>query len=453
MVIEQGLNVASGQTLGFSLWVGFRSVSSRHIFSLSVLLLSSLFVGLLLESETNAFQISAVDIRSVAPFRQTGSPLKVFVLAGQSNMQGHAKTSTIEVIGLDPETAPMLDEMTDENRAARVCENVWISSLGSSEKEKFGKLSVGFGAAQRGPKIGPEYTFGIYMQKLTNQPILIIKTAWGGKSLHTDFRPPSAGPFEFASDELERLKKSGKDVEKIKEERKAATGQYYRLMIEHIEKVLADIERVYPDYDPERGFELAGFVWFQGWNDMVNRQVYPNRAEPGGYDDYSQVLGHLIRDVRAELEAPNLPFVIGVMGAGGPVELYPPEKQRYAAVHSEFRKAMAAPAEWPEFKGNVTAVLTEKYWDMELESLRAKDRTLQKSVKAAKEKDQLNGQNEKQLLEKLRAETFDERERTLLVKGASNAEYHYLGSAKILGQIGRAFAESLFEMNVKEEQQ
>jgi alpha-galactosidase len=27
------------------------------------------------------------------------------------------------------------------------------------------------------------------------EPVLIIKAAWGGKSLHTDFRPPSAGPY------------------------------------------------------------------------------------------------------------------------------------------------------------------------------------------------------------------------------------------------------------------
>ena len=38
-------------------------------------------------------------------------PLKVFILAGQSNMQGHAKVSTFEHIGMDPATKPMLAEM------------------------------------------------------------------------------------------------------------------------------------------------------------------------------------------------------------------------------------------------------------------------------------------------------------------------------------------------------
>ena len=51
------------------------------------------------------------------------------------------------------------------------------------------------------------------MEKAYDGPILIIKTAWGGKSLNTDFRPPSAGPYEFSEAQLESLKKQGKDIE------------------------------------------------------------------------------------------------------------------------------------------------------------------------------------------------------------------------------------------------
>ena len=375
-------------------------------------------------------------------------PLKVFLLVGQSNMQGHAQLTTFDVIGLDPKTAPMLKEMRSDDGTPRVCEQVWISSIGSAEEETFGKLTAGYGATKRGPKIGPEFTFGIYMQKMVDEPILIIKTAWGGKSINTDFRPPSAGPYKFREEQLEAFEKQGKDIEKIKAEKAAATGVYYRLMIDHVKKVLKDIKRVYPDYKPEQGYELAGFVWFQGWNDMVNQQAYPNRSKPGGYDAYSEVLAHFIRDVRKDLSAPDLPFVIGVMGAGGPVEKYPPQKRRYAGIHSGFRQAMAAPAALPEFKGNVAAVWTEKYWDMELEQLRARDRELQNEVKALQQEDKLV-ENQKTALENRRAKAFAPREREILAKGASNAEFHYLGSAKILGQIGKAFAESLFEMMEK----
>jgi hypothetical protein len=43
-------------------------------------------------------------------------------------------------------------------------------------------------------------------------PILLIKTAWGGKSLHTDFHPPSAGPHGFNETQLAQFQKQGKAI-------------------------------------------------------------------------------------------------------------------------------------------------------------------------------------------------------------------------------------------------
>jgi hypothetical protein len=97
-----------------------------------------------------------------------------------------------------------------------------------------------------------------------------------------------------------------------------ATSHYYRLMIEHVRKVLDDVKRVYPGYDAAQGYELGGFVWLQGFNDMVDGHVYPNHNKTNRFDLYSKLLAHFIRDVRMDLAALNLPFVIGVMGVGGP---------------------------------------------------------------------------------------------------------------------------------------
>jgi alpha-galactosidase len=58
-------------------------------------------------------------------------PLKVFILAGQSNMQGHANVATFDSMADDPKTAPILKEMRDAGGKARVCEKVWIGSLPS----------------------------------------------------------------------------------------------------------------------------------------------------------------------------------------------------------------------------------------------------------------------------------------------------------------------------------
>ena len=135
-------------------------------------------------------------------------PLQVFILAGQSNMQGHAEVETFDYIGDDPATAPLLKEMRGAGGKPRVLDNVWISSIGclgdayADLTEKTGQLTAGFGAPEN--KIGPEFNFGIYMKKLLGEPILLIKTAWGGRSLHTDFRPPSAGPYVPTPEEAKR---------------------------------------------------------------------------------------------------------------------------------------------------------------------------------------------------------------------------------------------------------
>jgi alpha-galactosidase len=297
-------------------------------------------------------------------------PLKVFVLAGQSNMEGHAEVSTFDYIGKDPLTAPLLKEMRNPDGTPRVCDKVWMSYLtgpydGSANGEGLGKLTAGFGArgdqpTKDGGKIGPEFTFGIYMEKELKQPILIIKTAWGGRSLNTEFRPPSAGQYKLPKaiqDEWDKYPQGAHGVPKLEDRKKwqddkdAASGVFYRMMIEHVKKVLADPKRVCPAYDPKEGYELAGFVWLQGFNDLVDGTTYPGPDQPGKYDEYSDLLAKLIRDVRKDLSAPKMPFVIGVLGVGGESE------------NEVFRKAMAAPAAMPEFKGNVVAVETAPFWD------------------------------------------------------------------------------------------
>ncbi len=382
-------------------------------------------------------------------------PLKVFVLAGQSNMEGHAKVTAFDHLALDPQTVPILEKMRADDGAPRVCEDAWIAYFNGSDSggdDAHGKLTAGYGSrrdiSQDGGKIGPEFTFGIYMQQFLDEPILLIKTAWGGKALHTDFRPPSAGLYVFNESQLESMAKRGQDLEKIKADKATATGRYYRLMTAYVQRVLQDIKRVYPAYDAQQGYELAGFVWFQGWNDMVDRGTYPKRDQPGGYAQYSECLAHFIRDVRRDLSAPEMHVVIGVMGAEGPVNESTPE--RYRGLRQGFRDAMAAPASLPEFKGNVTAVLTEQYWDPELDAVakkldqvRGKARALRKANEGYPDKEgTISPKAQQEIVEQFRAELLTPRDLEVQ-KGITNAAYHYLGSPKIMAQIGKGFAEAM----------
>lgn len=363
-------------------------------------------------------------------------PLKVFILCGQSNMEGHAQTRTFSAIEKDPTTVDLFKEMVDAEGKPVACQDVWISYAfgdfsGNPIGRKAGQLTAGWGSQHHvgTGKIGPEFTFGITMHKLQGEPILLIKNAWGGKSLMVDFRPPSGG-------ELTDVKSKDK------------AGKYYALMIEHVKDVLADPKKVYPDYDPKEGYELAGFIWFQGFNDLVGSYpaTEPAKGKKGvkDYSEYSRLLACLIRDVRKDLSAPNLPFVIGILGVGG---------ESAGEGTMAFRNAMAAPADTDEFKGSVVNVFTERFWPTELDAVMAKVATI-KNEFAAREKqlknDGLSREDAKQEAAKIEAEKRAKIEQSLtpdelflLDNGISNQGFHYYGSAKFFAQVGKAFAEAM----------
>lgn len=332
--------------------------------------------------------------------------LKVFILAGQSNMQGTAHVKTLPYMAKDPKTKALHDKIVDDKGKFKVYKNVYVAALSEKALEKNGPLTVGFGSNLAKPEVcGPELAFGITVNEALGEPVLLIKTSWGGKSLFVDFRPPSAGSHSLGKNEAEKAK--------LKE----ATGHYYRLMTDHVKKVLSNLGKYHPAYSKSAGYEIAGFAWFQGWNDMVNGGVYPNRYKPGGYDAYTENMAHFIRDVRKDFNAPKMPFAIGVLGVGGPTKDY--EKDRYKGVHQYFRDAMAAPASMPEFKGNVKAILTEKFWPADVEAAEKKKRA--KKELSAEEKE-------------------------LLETGRSNQGFHYLGNIKCYSQIGEALAKAIIEM-------
>lgn len=377
-------------------------------------------------------------------FAAAPKPLKVFILAGQSNMEGHAKVETFDYIGDDPATAPLLQQMRGADGKAKVCDHVWISyftGIGDANGEGFGKLTAGYGSRQKpsedGGKIGPEFTFGLTMDRALDEPVLIIKTAWGGKSLYYDFRPPSAGPYPRTAADLEKDRNPQDNA-----------GHYYRLMIGHVKQVLGDIKRVCPAYDAKQGFEISGFVWLQGFNDMVDRNSYPilPKGDQGNrFAKYSEWLADLIRDVRKDLNAPKMPFVIGVMGVGGAKP-----NESIAA----FREAMAAPAALPEFKGSVAAVSTAPFWDEKLGAIADKhDQVRQmgyelktKNKKFANADGSMNEQQQREYLKQFEAKLISPEEAALWKRGASNAGYHYLGCAKTFALMGKAFAQTTLQL-------
>lgn len=253
-------------------------------------------------------------------------PVKVFILAGQSNMEGHGfivadpmkneGKGSLEYLAKDPATAGQFEHLLGRDGKWAMRDDVWIHYL-----DRKGKLTAGFGV--KDDRIGPELGFGWVLGDAYEEPVLLVKLAWGGKSLAKDFRPPSAG---------------------------GEIGLYYKEIIERTKAILRDLKKEFPEFG-DRGYEVSGFGWHQGWNDRINQSFN---------DEYEKNLANFIRDIRKDLGVKNLPFVIAETGMNGPEEKHPRALS--------LMKAQKSVAGHEEFRGNVAFVGTKAFWQPEDQS-------------------------------------------------------------------------------------
>ena len=226
-----------------------------------------------------------------------GRVARVFILAGQSNMEGQAVVDldgpsynegrgTLEAVFRDPTAAARLAHLRGPDGSWLTRDDVFVRYAREGRPLVVGPLGIGYAVYDGKHHFGAELQFGHVVGDFfatRGEPVLLVKTAWGGKSLFVDFRPPSAGPTTDAD---------GRAV--------PAPGLFYTRMITEVKAALAAVPATLPR--ATRG-ELAGFVWWHGWNDGVD----PKQAVPA----YEANLAALIRDVRRDLTAPDLPVVIG----------------------------------------------------------------------------------------------------------------------------------------------
>lgn len=301
-------------------------------------------------------------------------PVKVFLLAGQTDMAGKGAIKTLDWLGKDPQYGSLLQKIKKPDGSSVVQDHVWIYYPRDDRPAKGGKLTVGFGETDN--EVGPELVFGQVLGAYFPNPILLIKITKGDMSLAVESRPPSSG---------------------------GTAGPFYKHMIETVRRAMINLKYHCPAYQ-DQACEIAGFVWFQGWNDMI----FPDRRT-----QYESNLVNLIRDVRKDLGVPNLPVVIGEMGVEG---------KKAHATNLAFRKLQAAAVNRPEFKGNVALVRTSDYWDEQADALYRKGfdtRTYQWIDEDAKKQfEPMGGQ----------------------------PAFLYLGSGKIYALIGMGFGEAMKAM-------
>lgn len=188
--------------------------------------------------------------------------VKVFILAGQSNMEGPGQTKYLEENNMDN----LLKKRDD----------VWCVYAGRVS----GPLKPEYGFRRN--NFGPELLMGHTLGDSIDNDIILFKSAIGGTTLHVDWRPPSA------------VKRAGGEV-----------GPLYNDMIRRFHTMIRNLDTVLPGRKVKK-YEIAGFVWLQGESDCCEK------TEEGiGYQDfYKDNLDDFVADVRKDIGIPELPFII-----------------------------------------------------------------------------------------------------------------------------------------------
>jgi len=282
-----------------------------------------------------AFAVATAAGAGEAPAR---GPWRVFILSGQSNMEGKGAIKHLEQLLADEATAKTYRHLRDGDKWTER-PDVLIRYTNGDKIDKKGRLSVGF--ANPPDRFGCELQFGHVVGDRLKEQVLLIKVCWGGRSLRFDLRPPSSGPGDFEADWLAKTaKRAGWEGDPAK-----FVGHNYRDLVRLTHETLANLKTLFPDYDGS-GYELSGFVWFQGWNDML---------DAAHHSEYGPNLANLLRDLRTDLGVPDLPMIVGELGQSGTEQQIP---ERYRAKHMSFRAQQESVSKMPEFKDTVRYVPT-----------------------------------------------------------------------------------------------
>jgi alpha-galactosidase len=246
--------------------------------------------------------------------------------------------------------------LVDDNGNWTVRNDVWYKGVVTATANKW--LTVGCGSSEN--TIGPELGFGHVMGYYHDEPVIIIKASQGNRSLGWDLLPP--GSERYTVDGVTYAGYGDKDDSWSDTDPYTEVdwyaGKQYDDFVSETKKVLENFSTLFPQW-ADQGYEIAGFVWFQGHKD-TGSDVHADR--------YELNLVNFIKAFRKDLSAPDAPFVIATIGfhgwemSGNMLKV----AQAQLAVSGETGK-------YSEFKGNVLTVETRDFWRDESVSPKGQD--------------------------------------------------------------------------------
>jgi alpha-galactosidase len=271
-------------------------------------------------------------------------PVKVFILMGQSNMVGmgdinpETEQGTLTYLTKTEKKYPFL---VDDDGKWTVRKDVYYYDARVKKGSPLSPIS------NNGASIGPELGFGYVMGYILDEPVLILKSCIGNRSLGWDLLPPGSERYIVDGRTYAGYKDTPDSwVEgQPKKEVKWYAGKQYDDDMANAKAALESLAKIYPGYKGQ-GYEVAGFVWWQGHKDQ--NPVHASR--------YEQNLVRLIQCLRKDYGAPNAKFVLATIAFGG-WKLAEP-----GLTIANAQLAVGDPKKHPEFAGNVKCIEARGFW-------------------------------------------------------------------------------------------
>ena len=287
-------------------------------------------------------------------------PVQVYIMMGQSNMTGMGTKDSLEKSVKEKNKYQYL---VDADGKWTVRPDVRFVRITSDPKQGVTHnewLGTTLGATTSPPPgtIGVEYGIGHVIGNAVDAPVMLLKSCVGNRALGWHLLPPGSTRYEVGDKVYAAYREAPASWPKgtepppfdIKEgiftpkgDKPAGWygGKEYDDDTRNAKKVLAELDKHYPG---AKGYEIAGFFWWQGEKDAGN---------PAWAERYETNLVQLIKSLRKDFNAPNAKFVLATMG-----EAVKGKTGNNTAKIMEAHLAVSDPAKHPEFKGTVATVYT-----------------------------------------------------------------------------------------------
>lgn len=286
--------------------------------------------------------------------------VKVFIIMGQSNtlemgkVKGDKEGSLEYAVGTE-KLYPFMVNDDGQWTTRQDVRNVHV--MGSGGPGGRGGVKRNDWLTVSGNKIGIETGIGHQLGNALEEPVLILKSSIGNRSLGWDLLPPGSPSYEYELEVRDRKSKTAEKKtfvyagygesplswEKGTEPEPIGwkAGVQYDGDIARAKDVLSNLEKYYPG---ATGYEVAGFLWWQGDKDRYNE---------GHAAKYEQNLKNLIAALRRDFDAPKAKFVCATLGQTKREEADGNEKLILDAM-----MAISDASKYPALKGDVATVYT-----------------------------------------------------------------------------------------------